>query len=422
MSTEMAQQDRVLPEKDQDPSMEYTASDPCTVSLVSRETRLIHKATYPQASPVMPRSKSQTATPTSSSTTAQNRPILPIQSDQPSIATLASYGIKVRDFAYESTLPPIAPIPRVPRQVQPGPRPLKRARKEYDNDEDTPSSLPSQPQAGPSAGAGVKTAAGSRKSKPLERKVTEPASDSDSTKLPSTHGRVFTGLDSYDPPARKPLRSHHSTIQYPAGTPPPLTSQSHDNLDLHPPSEHASQVDEPYIPTPQVTPNGSLHWPVPSCFLDDNSQSPIPCTGLDLASRASMTNELPLRDKSSVNLLFPPVTQSPSLLPPPHIVLSKPVAPSSARQRTSSSPIPAPKPSPPSSPGSPPQRYHLRKRPAAPPKSPSRPPSRAQASRNPSSRQQSFSAQAAHSASSARGSPRARPLRKRGNEESMVMG
>ena len=40
-------------------------------------------------------------------------------SEQPSVAQLASLGIKVRDFAYESKLPPIQPIYRHPRQIQP---------------------------------------------------------------------------------------------------------------------------------------------------------------------------------------------------------------------------------------------------------------------------------------------------------------
>ncbi|OAX44031.1 hypothetical protein K503DRAFT_765354 [Rhizopogon vinicolor AM-OR11-026] len=51
----------------------------------------------------------------------------PAASQQPTVEMLQSLGILVRDFAYESTLPPIAPVPRVPRQIQPSARPLKRA-------------------------------------------------------------------------------------------------------------------------------------------------------------------------------------------------------------------------------------------------------------------------------------------------------
>ncbi|KAJ7124341.1 hypothetical protein C8R44DRAFT_783325 [Mycena epipterygia] len=54
---------------------------------------------------------------------------------QPSVADLAALGIKARDFAYESTLPPIPPFVR--RQVQPGAsvaRSLKRMRREPEED------------------------------------------------------------------------------------------------------------------------------------------------------------------------------------------------------------------------------------------------------------------------------------------------
>lgn len=40
-------------------------------------------------------------------------------SEQPSISTLASFGIKVRDFAYESKLSPIKTVYCHPRQIQP---------------------------------------------------------------------------------------------------------------------------------------------------------------------------------------------------------------------------------------------------------------------------------------------------------------
>ncbi|KAH7887538.1 hypothetical protein F5I97DRAFT_1805976, partial [Phlebopus sp. FC_14] len=84
-------------------------------------------------------------------------------SQQPSIEFLESLGIKVRDFAYEGKLPAIAPVPRVPRQTQPAPRGLKRSKREWDEgvergDTDVSESRPRPP----------------RKSRSLERKVTEP--------------------------------------------------------------------------------------------------------------------------------------------------------------------------------------------------------------------------------------------------------
>ena len=44
------------------------------------------------------------------------------KSEQPTTEQLAKFGITVRDFAYESTLPPIAPVYFLPKQIQPDPR------------------------------------------------------------------------------------------------------------------------------------------------------------------------------------------------------------------------------------------------------------------------------------------------------------
>ncbi|KAJ3526482.1 hypothetical protein NM688_g8258 [Phlebia brevispora] len=45
---------------------------------------------------------------------------------------LATYGIKVRDYAYESTLPPVPAYHPPPRPK--GPRPLKRTRQQYEEE------------------------------------------------------------------------------------------------------------------------------------------------------------------------------------------------------------------------------------------------------------------------------------------------
>ncbi|KAF8351650.1 hypothetical protein F5887DRAFT_938491 [Amanita rubescens] len=45
-----------------------------------------------------------------------------VKSEQPTPEQLAKFGITVRDFAYESTLPPIAPVYFLPKQIQPDPR------------------------------------------------------------------------------------------------------------------------------------------------------------------------------------------------------------------------------------------------------------------------------------------------------------
>ncbi|KAI9574776.1 hypothetical protein HD554DRAFT_2049966 [Boletus coccyginus] len=87
-------------------------------------------------------------------------------SQQPSPEFLVSLGIKVKDFAYESTLPAIVPVPRVPRQVQPAPRTLKRSQRDWDDKEGPSNSLPPvRPLLGQT---------GPKKPRSLERKSTEP--------------------------------------------------------------------------------------------------------------------------------------------------------------------------------------------------------------------------------------------------------
>ncbi|KAF8450634.1 hypothetical protein L210DRAFT_842173 [Boletus edulis BED1] len=107
---------------------------------VSRDMYMISSQEYSQAPPIGATARSQ----------------------QPSPEFLGSLGIKVRDFAYENTLPAIVPVPRVPRQVQPAPvRALKRLQRDWDDKEGTLNSL------SPSV-------VGSKKHKSLERRPTEP--------------------------------------------------------------------------------------------------------------------------------------------------------------------------------------------------------------------------------------------------------
>jgi hypothetical protein len=83
-------------------------------------------------------------------------------SQQPSVSTLAGLGIKVRDFAYESKLPPIQTIYRHPRQIQPAVvrTTLTPKHQSKESEEDNNFSQPSsQPETRP---------------KKLERTPTEP--------------------------------------------------------------------------------------------------------------------------------------------------------------------------------------------------------------------------------------------------------
>jgi len=87
----------------------------------------------------------------------------------------------VRDFAYESTLPPLASVPRVPRQVQPCARAmLKRIRRDEGENEEDRFVEDSQCNG-----------EGSKKTKVLERRVTEPANEIDEY---STCERDFSGM------------------------------------------------------------------------------------------------------------------------------------------------------------------------------------------------------------------------------------
>jgi hypothetical protein len=156
-------------------SLPFTQNDTSSSS-VSRDI-CRHKATSPQGCPYPP------LKPTS------NAPSQQPTNTQPTASMLASMGIKVRDFAYESTLPPLASVPRVPRQVQPCPRPmLKRIRR--DHGETFVERSHSQVEPGPSNGEG------SKKAKVLERTVTEPANEIDEYST-TTCERYFSAKMNY---------------------------------------------------------------------------------------------------------------------------------------------------------------------------------------------------------------------------------
>ena len=425
MPDENSQQTRVLPETDLPSTSKLTSNDPCPLPSVSREPRLMCDATYPQALLVVPHPK--TSTPSSALSEQSTNNAMPTNpSGQPSVALLASYGIKVRDFAYESTLPPIAPVPRVPRQVLPGPRPLKRARRDYDKSEDEPPSQPVPSQGGRSVSDARYTDA-AKKSRPLERKLTEPASDGSSSL--SSRARAYTDLSGYDPLENMTLPLRTLSIQVP---PFPSTSQ-HPDPSQHssrPSSPSSSQDVEPYIHTPSVTPNGSLQWALPPSQPDDDSELPIPDTS-SLSPKDSTddrTNERPTPPSPRIAPSSSLKAQTSLLLSPPSIGLlrSAPSPPVAQRTLQTHELDSENRPDAPSmgTSGTTSPRYLLRKRPAVSPQTSPRPPSRARSSRTgPSTRQPSFSMQAAHSASKIHaigGSPRARTLRKTGKEGSAV--
>ena len=155
-------------------------------------------------------------------------------SEQPTVGMLASLGIKVRDFAYESKLPPIQPIYRHPRQIQPAV--VKRQWTE--SGEDHPfSQSSSQPETS---------------QKKLERTATEPA---------ISPAPDLTDVDDYE------YDSLHTDSQQP---------EIYPESQQMPPSIFESQESEPHVDTPLVTPKGSLQWPaldMPTSQLDSESQT-----------------------------------------------------------------------------------------------------------------------------------------------------
>jgi hypothetical protein len=337
-----------------------------------------------------------------SSTAAQAR-----ESQQPDVATLASYGIKVRDFAYESTLPPVKPVHLLPRQIQPGLRPLKRIRGGEVEDEF------SQPTAG-SAGEGEGSS--SKKSK-LERTVTEPAL---LPGIPPTRERGFVNLDDYDLATDSQLIINSQQSDLPESQPPALYFESQDS--------------EPYIDTPFVTPNGSLQWPVadnsaiPASQLDTASQEatlePLSYSQLGFSQVDESSQQQVSRTSSSV-LSDPPT--SPIPCPPDHLPGPSTRAPSSPSPLRfpattlprSSNPSPESH-SPSASPIPPIPRYYLRKRTVVkPPPSPTKSAPRTRRAVLPKHltvRPMACSIQSSHSRANphiTNGSPRSRTIRTR---------
>ena len=258
-------------------------------------------------------------------------------SEQPSVALLASLGIKVRDFAYESKLPPIQPIYRHPRQIQPAVvrTSLKRQWAESGEDDD----FFSQPESS---------------QKRLERTSTEPAIPPapDSTDIDDNLN------DSLYAESQQPNN-------YPESQQLPL-------------STFESQESEPYVDTPLVTPKGSLHWPIAD--TSDNPASQLDAESQSTAREPASLSLFKLPDTSFFPK--PPATPtSPSPLAPLASALSLASIDDSSKISKSSPPRPvspdldaicdihAPKVLS--------MRYHLRRRPVSPGSpSPAKPPSR----------------------------------------------
>ncbi|KAF9464874.1 hypothetical protein BDZ94DRAFT_1235077 [Collybia nuda] len=314
-------------------------------------------------SPSPPPSSTQSAASTSTaaaitpeprkSITSQNR-----DSQQSYAAILASHRIKVRDFAYESTLPPVRPVRLL--QIQPEPRSFKRMRRDVEDDDVFNPGSSSQQTGG----------RGSSKKSKLGREVTEP--DIQPTAPPPTRARGFANFADHNYSLGSQL-IHSQQTEW--SQPPPQFDDE-------------SQESEAYIDTPIVTPNGSLQWRVadnsniPASQLDTESQAntpelfsysqlglPQPNFSQQTSQREELSPPKNIQGSSSISS-SPPPSPIQSLRDSLHDPsLRVPHYPSPLRYSSSAQCNRSPKSSPKQhSPDTSPQiqspRYHLRKRPA----------------------------------------------------------
>ncbi|KAL4076194.1 hypothetical protein J3A83DRAFT_4225497 [Scleroderma citrinum] len=218
-------------------------------------------------------------------------------SQQPLPEYLASLGIKVRDFAYENTLSPIIPVPRIPRQVQPEPLPRKRNVRGWDDENS---------RRGESSSQSVKP-----NSQRLERKATEPL-DKES-------------LDYAENLEQAPFRTMHSLTR--------LIVQTSTQSTLS-----WQGLTSTYAPSPSLSHEASqeselVQTPSPMKLVADDasilvaSQSPTP----DIMSCVPLPQPLPASFSPASS---PPAPSSSFSVPDDLFVESQPASTPSKRRRT----------------------------------------------------------------------------------------
>ncbi|KAI0638382.1 hypothetical protein C8Q77DRAFT_1017214, partial [Trametes polyzona] len=302
------------------------------------------------------------------------------------VVLLATNGIKVRDFAYENTLPPVTTVPRFSVQTQPRVRPLKRTRDllERTDDEESDVEDPSIPRTWyiDSDGSGVSRPSRYRKkAMALCRTLTEPADDAPASQglntreggfaLPrSQRGRTPETPPPPSPSAQYPTTPHRPHRDAQTSSLSPLTIANNVSP-VQASQQGESQETESWIDTPLVTPNGSLQWPVPAV----QNTSAMPASQLESVLPQHITEE----ETTLSQLGFSPErSQPPAALPsspagtpsrrrpvpqiPPPADFHRPTPPPPQSRPGSSSP-PRRSPRAEARPGSP--RYHFRQRPAA---------------------------------------------------------
>ncbi|KAH9948403.1 hypothetical protein B0H21DRAFT_707819 [Amylocystis lapponica] len=282
----------------------------------------------------------------------------------------AQHGVNVRDFAYESTLPPVLVVPHIPVQVQPGINSLKRGRKYYE-EEGEGGDPPGQYTFYIDSDS-VGSSHGTRRyqePRPIERTPTEPADDNIRTNGHPLRSIGFAtlfrprGRDPAEAGPSTPSRAHLKIPGTSRSPPPPFDPEN------FPSQPSTSQDSEPWIDTPRVTPNGSLQWnlPVPG---EDVTFSQLGFSPERSQPRATLLDPSPPRPSRPRRISLTPsscANRSSSPLPEaPHVEDVEDTSGKSADEAPADAMAENQVP-----------RYHLRDRPPAPPRPSARPNKRA---------------------------------------------
>jgi len=225
------------------------------------------------------------------------------ESELKSTKLLAGGGIKARDFAYESRLPPIRSVPHFRVQIQSIPRALKRSRGDYEEGEEGDDYVQQTFYFDAETGG---TTVGLRRRaerKPVERTPTEPVDEP-----ASSHFRQRRRLDGADFSLRREMEATldpRRTVPPARYTTPNARTSAGQEFDSLPQldTQETSQESEPWIATPLVTPSGSLQMTV-------TNNSDVPASQLDTPSRLPP----PTEDAIFSQLAFSP-ERSPSNAP-----------------------------------------------------------------------------------------------------------
>jgi hypothetical protein len=258
-------------------------------------------------------------------------------------------GIKVKDYAYESTLPPILPYRRVPIQSQPDPVAYKRRRDQVEGEvdlvADDTGSFSQSSQGGMWDPFDITK---------VKRQKTEPAipeEEEASQQLTRQLPYLSSRTTFLNPSQDSQMGRGRAISQQTNWSSPGPSTQSQ-----QPPSlVHSQDTQEDWVDTPLVTPNGSLQWMnddtdiVPSSQPDEDTLPLFPLKpDPGVASHGQPKGKAPMRSRiplSPINISpFEPIQDSDAMQVPSSPLTPLPSSPLSSRNVTPppvSSPTPA---------------------------------------------------------------------------------